>query len=57
MTLTEIARVLEKHGIAYEIINGKIIAEDSYTLNGVLHTDTLDLTGVSPKQLYDWLGY
>ena len=57
MTITQLTRILEKHGIAYEIIGNKVMAEDSYTINGVLHTDTLDMTDISPEQLYDWLGY
>ena len=33
------------------------MVEDDYTINGILHTDILDMTGISPEQLYDWLGY
>lgn len=57
MTITQLTRILAKHGINFTIINNKVIAEDSYTINGVLHTDTLDITAISPEQLYDWLGY
>ena len=57
MTITQLTRILDQHGIAYEVIDGKVIAEDSYSINGVLHTDTLDMTDISPEQLYDWLGY
>lgn len=57
MTITQLTRILTKHGINFTVINNKVIAEDSYTINGVLHTDTLDMTGISPEQLYDWLGY
>ena len=57
MTIAELTRILDKHGIAYEIIGNKVMVEDSYTINGVLHTDTLDMTYISPEQLYDWLGY
>lgn len=57
MTITQLTSILAKHGINFTIINNKVIAEDSYAINGVLHTDTLDITGISPEQLYDWLGY
>lgn len=57
MTISQIARILTKHGINYTIVGNKIMVEDEYTINGILHTDTLDMTYISPEQLYDWLGY
>lgn len=57
MTITELARILTNHGINFTVIENKVMAEDEYTINGVLHTDTLDMTDISPEQLYDWLGY
>ena len=57
MTITQLTRILDNHGIAYEIIGNKVMAEDCYTINGILHTDILDMTYISPEQLYDWLGY
>ena len=57
MTIAELTRILDKHGIAYEIIGNKVMAEDSYTINGVAHSDILDMTYISKEQLYDWLGY
>lgn len=57
MTIEKLTRILGKHGIKYEVIAGKVMVEDEYTINGVLHTDTLDMTDISPEQLYDWLGY
>lgn len=57
MTITQLTRILDQHGIAYEITDGKVIAEDSYSIDGILYSDTLDLTDISPEQLYDWLGY
>lgn len=57
MTIEKLTRILEKHGIKYEVISNKVMVEDEYTINGVLHTDTLDMTDISPEQLYDWLGY
>ena len=57
MTISQIARILEKHSINYSIIGNKIIADDEYTINGILHTDTLDMTDISKEQLYNWLGY
>ena len=57
MTIAQLTRILDKHGIKFEVIGNKVMAEDEYTINGVLHTDTLDMTDISPEQLYDWLGY
>jgi len=57
MTITKLTSILERHGIKHEVIDNKVIAEDQYTINGVLHTDTVDMTGISTEQLYDWLGY
>lgn len=57
MTITQLTRILDQHGIAYEVINGKVIAEDSYSIDGTLYNDAIDLTYISPEQLYDWLGY
>lgn len=57
MTIEKLTRILEQHGIKYEVIAGKVMVEDEYSINGVLHTDTLDMTDISPEQLYDWLGY
>ena len=57
MTIEKLTRILEKHGVPYELIDGKVMAEDCYTYNGVLYMDILDVTYISPEQLYDWLGY
>jgi hypothetical protein len=57
MTINKLTSILAKHYIKYEVIGSKVIAEDEYTINGVLHTDTIDMTDISPDQLYDWLGY
>ena len=57
MTIKKLTSILERHGINFQVIGSKVIAEDQYTINGVLHTDTLDMTDISPEQLYDWLGY
>jgi hypothetical protein len=57
MTINELTHILDKHGIIYSIVNNKVIANDEYSVNGVLYTDTLDLTYISVEQLYDWLGY
>lgn len=57
MTIEKLTSILEKHGIKFEVIDNKVMVEDEYSINGVLHTDTLDMTDISPEQLYDWLGY
>ena len=57
MTNNQLTKVLEKHGIKFELVADKVIAQDEYTINGVLHSDTIDLTGITRGKLYDWLGY
>ena len=57
MTISQIERILAKHGIGYTITGNKIMADDEYTINGILHTDTIDLTDISKEHLYEWLGY
>jgi hypothetical protein len=57
MTTIQIAKILEAHSINYTIECGKILADDSYTLDGQLYTEQTDLTGISKQKLFDWLGY
>lgn len=57
MTIQELTNILNAHGITYEIADGKVIADDDYTLNGMNYTDKIDLTEISKEQLIDWLGY
>lgn len=57
MTVKELTRILDAHGITYEVVNGLVLVDDEYTINGVLHVETLDMTDISKEQLWDWLGY
>ena len=57
MTIEKLTKILDQHFINYEIIGNKVMAEDVYTINGVLHVDVLDMTYISEEQLWDWLGY
>lgn len=57
MTITQLTRVLEQHGISHEVVNGKVLAEDSYSIDGEAYSEIIDLTDISTEQLYDWLGY
>ena len=57
MTNTQLTKVLEQHGIKFEVIANKVMVQDEYSINGVLHSDTIDLTGIARGKLYDWLGY
>lgn len=57
MTINKLTGILAKHYIKFEVVGSKVIAEDEYTINGVLHSETIDMTDISPVQLYDWLGY
>ena len=57
MTIHELTKILDAHGVRFEIIDNKVIAESEYSLDGVFYTETLDLTYISKEQLWDWLGY
>lgn len=57
MSNKTLSTILTIHGIAHEVINNKMMVENEYTIDGVLHTDTIDMTGISIDDLYDWLGY
>ena len=57
MTNTQIANILDYHGIPFYMVGESIIAEDSYTMNGEPFTELANLTGVSKAALLDWLGY
>ena len=57
MTIKQLTKVLEQHGIALQVIANRVMVQDEYSINGVLHTDTVDLTDISIDNLKDWLGY
>ena len=57
MTIKQLTKVLEQHGITFEIISNKVMVQYEYSINGVLHSDTVDLTDISFESLKDWLGY
>ena len=57
MAINKLTTILENHSINYEIINGRVIAEECYTLNGLSYTEKVDLTDFTFKQLCNWLGY
>lgn len=57
MTIKMLTTILDAHSITYEIIDGRVIADDNYTLNGIGYTDKIDLTEYNMEQLKDWLGY
>lgn len=57
MTLIQIAKILEAHSIGYTIECGRILANDEYTIDGVLHIEHTDVTDMSMRKLFDWLGY
>ena len=57
MTFIQIAKILEAHSIDFTIEDGRILAEDSYTLDGNYYTEQKDITSMSTTELFDWLGY
>lgn len=57
MTISYLTRILELHGINYEVVNGRVIADECYTLDGNFYTEQIDITNYTKTQLLDWLGY
>ena len=57
MTIQYLTKLLDAHGINYDIIDNKVIADNSYAIDGILHADTIDLTNYSKEQILAWLGY
>ena len=52
-----LSTILSIHHIEHKVINNRMMVENEYTLDGVFYTETIDLTGISIDDLYDWLGY
>lgn len=50
---SQIARILDQHGIAHYVAKGRIMALAVYTH----HTEAEDLTGSTLKEVLWWLGY
>lgn len=57
MTIKMLTAILDAHSITYEVTDGRVIADDNYTLDGIGYTEKIDLTDFSMNQLKDWLGY
>jgi hypothetical protein len=55
--LETIKQLLNRHGIKFEIIKGKLIADDEYSLNGLYCCEKRDLTHYSINDVKLWLGY
>lgn len=61
MATKYLKRILDAHGISYADLDGRVIAEGSYTerlgddvISGVEFTDVTDWSG---SELAAWLGY
>ena len=52
-----IERILDAHNIEHRDDDGRIIAVEVYTVNGVPGEDPIDVTDWSFDRLYSWLGY
>lgn len=57
MSKKVIKKILELHYINNKTVNGRILAEEIYTQNGVAGSEWLDVTNWSKKKLMEWLGY
>lgn len=51
-----IGKILKAHSIPYYEKNGRIFA-DSMLAGTEVFEEMKDLTGISRKKLYEWLGY
>lgn len=52
-----LSTILSIHHIQHKVIDNRMLVENEYTIDGVLHTETIDMTDISIDDLYDWLGY
>jgi hypothetical protein len=57
MTLEKIVKILELHGIIYYVSAGHVYAFDGYYPDGSKPDEYRDLTGITKKELAEWLGY
>lgn len=55
--LTVIKMILKRHGINFEMINDRLIADDEYSIDGKLYIEKADLTNYSVQSIKTWLGY
>lgn len=57
MTLERIVKILELHGIIHYVDAGHVYGLDGYYPDGSKPDEYRDLTGITKKELFDWLGY
>lgn len=62
MTLGTKARVLREHGIICSLTRDKLFAEDAFSTvtpagETIFHSQTVDVTTMSNRALWAWLGY
>lgn len=55
--LETIKTLLNRHGIKFEMVQGRLIAEDEYSLKGRYCCEKTDLTHYSINDVKRWLGY
>jgi hypothetical protein len=55
--LETIKIILKRHGIRFEIVEGRLIADNEYNLDGRYYSEKIDLTDHSIKNIKIWLGY
>jgi len=55
--LTVIQMILKRHGINFEMINDRLIADDEYSMDGKLYSEKRDLTNYKIVDVKAWLGY
>lgn len=49
-------RILKQHHISWQVMAGKLLALDSFTMNGESFCQWTECP-LSPKRLMQWLGY
>jgi len=53
----KIKNILSNHGIDTKIVNGRLMAEELYTMDQVLLSKWIDVTGYTLKQIRNFLNY
>lgn len=56
MKKEQIARILEDHGVPYQVMDGQVIA-DSMIAGTDLFEEVETVSNWTRSQLYEWLGY
>ena len=49
--------ILDQHGISWKVDNNRLFAKNEFTFHGVYDWEWLDITNLTDKDFWCWLGY